>query len=289
MKNFVHKLYSGRDSKITVLLILSVFIFIGLACRGGSKTETKPIPQAFLGDWVGQDGTTISIRADGTGDYHSGSTKVDGGTAAVNEAERTLSITYFGIGKTLKVDQPPSGDQMKLDGVTFKRKGGFTSTETTSTNTTTTDTTKSSTPFSTDRPPTTSTSKADASRGTVPADDELQDMTHTALTDFNNAVQQGDFTDFYATISKAWQKQTTPETFNQGFKEFIDKKVDISKSNSMDASFSPEPSVEKKGGTSVLNVQGRYETSPLPVKFKLTYIPEGKQWKLFGIEVDTTR
>jgi len=35
-----------------------------------------------------------------------------------------LSVTFFGIGPTLKIDSPPSGDEMKLGGVVYRR-GGF--------------------------------------------------------------------------------------------------------------------------------------------------------------------
>jgi len=41
-------------------------------------------------------------------------------------------------------------------------------------------------------------------------------------------------------------------------------------------------------GLRKLIAKGCYDVTPRPVKFVLKWIPEGKQWKLFGIEVDTT-
>jgi hypothetical protein len=280
MKNFVGKLFVGRSARFNVLLVLCLFAFVGLGCFGsGRNKDAKPIPAAFLGDWTGQDGSTLSIRADGTGDYHSGGKKVDGGTAEVNEADKTISITFFGIGETLKIDSPPQGDTMKLSGVTYKRKGGFS----------VADSNSSDNSNKSDRKEkTTSTTKANAAKYEVPEDEEMQEMTRTALMDFNDAVQQGDFSDFHSTISKTWQKQTTPEKFNTAFSEFISKKVDISGVSSSDPQYSPAPSVQQDLGAKKLIAKGCYDTSPRPVGFTLKWIPEGKEWKLFGIEVDTT-
>lgn len=278
MKNFVGKLFVGRNAKFNVLLVLCAFAFVGLGCFGSGKSkDAKPIPAAFLGDWTGADGSTLSIRGDGTGDYRSGSTKIEGGTAEINEADKTLSITFFGIGKTLKIDSPPSGDTMKLDGVNFKRKGGSTVADTTNT------------PDSSKKTPTTTpATKANAAKWEVPGDDEMKEMSRTALLDFNSAVQDGDFAEFHTKISKLWQKQTTPEKFNQAFSEFIDKKVDISNISSAEPEYSPAPSVMQDLGAKKLIAKGCYDVSPRPVGFTLKWIPEGKEWKLFGIEVDTT-
>lgn len=281
MKNFVGKLFVGRSAKFNVLLVLCLFAFVGLGCFGSGKSkDAKPIPAAFLGDWQGQDGSSLSIRADGTGDYRSGGKKVEGGTAEVSEADKTISITFFGIGETLKIDSPPQGDTMKLNGVTYKRKGGFSVADTNSSD--------SKSDSSNKKEKTTSTTKANAAKYEVPEDEQMQEMTRTALMDFNEAVQDGDFASFHSTISKTWQKQTTPEKFNQVFSEFISKKVDISGVGSRDADFSPTPSVEMDGGAKKLIAKGCYDTSPRPVKFVLKWIPEAKEWKLFGIEVDTT-
>lgn len=282
MKKFVGKLFTGSHAKFNVLLVLCVFTFVGLGCFGSGKSkDAKPIPAAFLGDWTGQDGSTLSIRGDGTGDYRSGSTKIEGGTAEVNEADKTISITFFGIGKTLKIDSPPSGDTMKLDSVTYKKKGGSTVADTSNTPKDKPSNTKST-------PSTSSETKANAAKWEVPEDAEMQDMTHTALMDFNDAVAQGDFTDFHSKISKTWQKQTTPEKFNQAFDQFIAKKVDISNVADSQAKYTSGPSVEQDLGMKKLIAKGCYDVSPRPVGFTLKWIPEGKEYKLFGIEVDTT-
>ena len=131
--------------------------------------------------------------------------------------------------------------------------------------------------------------KADASKSEIPSDEELQDMVKTTLLDFNDAVAKGDFADFHTRIAKAWQTQVTPETFNTSFGKFIENKINIGNISSKEASFSPEPKIDRSRGLRELVVEGRYDTSPLPVKFELKYVPEGKEWKLYGISVDTTK
>ncbi len=132
------------------------------------------------------------------------------------------------------------------------------------------------------------TKKADASKGEIPADDELQEMVKTTLLDFNDAIQSADFTTFYGNISKLWQRQTSPAKLEDTFKVFIDGNNNFSSIRSKEAEFSSDPQIEKDKGFKELVLEGKYDTSPLPTKFTLNYTPEGKNWKLTGIIVDTT-
>lgn len=132
------------------------------------------------------------------------------------------------------------------------------------------------------------TKKADASKGEIPRDDELQDMVKTTLLDFNDAVTSADFTTFYTNISKLWQRQTSPAKLEDTFKIFIDGKNNFSSIRSKDAEFSSNPRVDDSKGFKELVLEGKYDTSPLPTKFTLKYTPESKNWKLTGIIVDTT-
>ncbi len=129
--------------------------------------------------------------------------------------------------------------------------------------------------------------KFDASSGEVPSEPDLQNLVKMTLLDFNDAVQKGDFKDFYATIAEVWQKEISPEKFNQAFKSFIDSKANISEIKSMEAEFSPEPKVTKTRGTVFLQVEGSYSTSPKPTKFELEYVAENNEWKLSRIRVKT--
>jgi hypothetical protein len=134
----------------------------------------------------------------------------------------------------------------------------------------------------------TSTSHADASKSEMPSDDELQAMTKETLLDFDSAVKKADFSDFYSHVAKEWQKQTTAEAMKTTFQGFIDKNISITDIDSLDAEFSPSPTIGREVGFKTLMLQGKYNTSPNLTKFELNYIANGKDWKLSKIVFDTT-
>lgn len=143
-----------------------------------------------------------------------------------------------------------------------------------------------SAPASTPKP---SFVKADASKSEMPSDEELQEMAKKTLLAFDEAVGDADFADFHESLSKEWKKQTTSDELKTSFQGFIDKDIRIGKISTMDATFSPDPVIEKEIGFKTLKLKGRYPTSPNSTKFLLHYIPNGKDWKLSRIEVDTTK
>ena len=130
--------------------------------------------------------------------------------------------------------------------------------------------------------------KSDASKGALPSDAELQEMVRTTLLDFDSAIQKEDFADFYSHLCKPWQSQTSPDKLKISFQPFIDKHISISTIRSLEAVFSPDPSVGREVGYKTLMLQGQYDTSPNLTKFEINYIPEGKEWRLSKIVVDTT-
>ena len=101
---------------ITASIVLALLLTIGLACGGG-----KPVPQAYQGNWIGSDGSTIYMDADGKAGFKLGSKEVTGGGAEIDEAAKTLTISLFGISNTWKIDQPPSGNVMILSGTRYTK------------------------------------------------------------------------------------------------------------------------------------------------------------------------
>ncbi len=128
--------------------------------------------------------------------------------------------------------------------------------------------------------------KADASTGKVPADDQLQEMARTTILDFNGALQSEDFTAFHRTISKPFQKEASPARFKEVFKSFIDAGIDFSEVRTLPAYFRPT-TIDKSRGAKTLNLKGSYSTSPRATNFDLKYVPEGSDWKLIYIEINT--
>lgn len=129
--------------------------------------------------------------------------------------------------------------------------------------------------------------KADASTGQVPTDAQAQELARTTVLDFNRAIQSGDFTDFHKTLSKPFQKQASVAKLEDAFKEFVEQKIDFSEIRTMPAYVGPAPSVETISGVKHLLLKGAYSTSGRPTRFDLKYIPEGKDWKLISIEINT--
>ena len=129
--------------------------------------------------------------------------------------------------------------------------------------------------------------KADASTGEVPDEAQLQAMAKETMLDFNDAIQDEDFSGFYDNISKVWQKETSPEDLEKGFKVFMDKNADFSQIRKLEADITGTPKIKRELGYKMLNLSGVYDTSPLPTKFDLKYVPQGKDWKLSYIRVST--
>lgn len=129
--------------------------------------------------------------------------------------------------------------------------------------------------------------KADASTGELPSEPQLQELARETMLDFSQAIQDEDFSDFYDKLSKAWQKETSPEDLKKGFSVFIDKKTDFSQIKNLEADMKGTPIIKRELGYKMLNMSGTYDTSPLPTKFDVKYIPEGTTWKLSYIRVST--
>lgn len=104
-------------NKTTLIFVLGIFLSLVIACGGGT-----PAPPKYQGDWVGEDGSTIYMHADGTAGFVIGSKKVTGGSAEFDDSAKTLTISLFGISQTWKIDQEPNDKEMKLDGKLYKKK-----------------------------------------------------------------------------------------------------------------------------------------------------------------------
>jgi hypothetical protein len=101
----------------TTLTVLAItFLFLVLACGGGD-----PAPPEYQGNWTGSDGSTIYMQNDGKAGFKFNSKSVDGGGATFDEAEKTLTISLFGISHTWKIDKEPKDGEMTLDGIVYRK------------------------------------------------------------------------------------------------------------------------------------------------------------------------
>ncbi len=242
-------------NKANLIFALSALLIVGLAC--GSKT---PPPPEYVGAWTSNDGTSITIRNDGSADYKSGSSSVSGGSAVVDEAAKTLKISLAGLGPTFKIDKAPSGNEMTLDGVVFKKSGGGSDT------------------------------KSSNEKPEIPSEEKLQTLVKTTFLDFGDAVQSSDFSDFHKKSASVWRDEFSPEQMLKAFQVFVDNKedYDFKKAVSpLDATFTPAPAIEKIRGLDALVVKGYYPTKPQQANFELKYVIDDGTWKLIGINIKT--
>lgn len=250
--NLKTSLNFGR-SFISPAIAVVALIFVVLGC--GSST---PPPSEYVGSWTGEDGTTMTIRASGSADYKSTNTTVDNGAITIDTGAKTLKIGFVGIGPSFTIDKPPSGNQMTLSGVVYKKGGS-------------------------------SDSKSDSSSPKAPSDDKVQSLVKNTMLDFSDAIKNDDFSSLISKSAKPFREQSSDEKMRENFKGFIDSKMNFSTVRNLTANFSKPPSVDTSGNFDVLIADGSFPTTPNKTKFVFKYINEDGDWKLIGINVDTTK
>ena len=120
----------------------------------------------------------------------------------------------------------------------------------------------------------------------MPTDGEIQYLVRETMLGFNDALQQEDFNAFYSTISKQWQKQTSPESLKSSFQSFIDGEANFGEIRSMTAEIE-DKKTRKQSGYNIFEVKGKYATSPIATTFNLKYVAESSEWRLIEIQVYT--
>ncbi|MEA3209024.1 MAG: hypothetical protein QOE70_2081 [Chthoniobacter sp.] len=120
----------------------------------------------------------------------------------------------------------------------------------------------------------------------VPEERDLRRLVTDTLLTFDAAIQQRSFTDFYETVSEAWQKQLTLGQLERAFQPFIENNVRLGGVRDAEMALDGPPSINTDG---VLVVNGHFPTAPYKTFFSLKYVYELPRWKLFGIDVNLQR
>lgn len=235
-----------------------VMLFFASSCGSKKNPEDlKPIPPEFYGEWQAQDGSRLQIFANGKGAFKIGGKSVEGGSVEYTPKTNSFEISLFGISETFRIDQAPSGNEMKLNGMLFRRVGGF------------------------------SPESQNAAGAALPSDAELKSLTYKSLRNFGNAVMIGDFTLFHALLAPEFQSQFTPEKLKAAFSQFVEQKVDVA-TLAQDAplTFSAPPHIDETG---VLRTKGvaASKVAPVDVLFSLDYAFRDGEWKLIGLDIRT--
>ncbi len=122
-----------------------------------------------------------------------------------------------------------------------------------------------------------------AGEAKMPSDSELRALALDSLLAFNEAVRADDFARFHEQISAAWQEQITAEQLATAFHDFTEKHIDIGGIKDVQPIFNEPPQIDSNG---VLVLSGYYPAKPNRVVFRLKYVYEHPNWKLFGIKVN---
>jgi hypothetical protein len=264
MKNQISSFLSKQNSRLNSVCVILILLAAVLGCSDSNpsaESAKKSVPPAYVGIWTAADGSTVTIRNDSSGDYKSGGKTVEGATVEVDEAAKELRFALFGFdaGK-YKIDQPPTGNKMKLDGMEYRRTGGFAVSDTENKTT-------------------------DSKTGEAPSESEMRPVVAETMRNFDLAIQSGDFGDFHSTISEMWQNQITADELKKAFATTIAQKNDFKLKDEQDATISSKPVLKDEGDT--LEVNGAYETTKNKnVRFRLKYIKENDEWKLLGIRLN---
>lgn len=116
----------------------------------------------------------------------------------------------------------------------------------------------------------------------VPSLDELRVLVTDDLNLLSDSIVNGDFSEYLSVASMQFQSQFTNEQLVEAYQPFITRKLHIK--SWMEGGFilSSEPSIDENG---VLEVSGKYLTSPESLKFTLSFVFSNNTWKSLGAHV----
>lgn len=277
MRKFFTMALFGTNAKTTLVLISAVLVFVALGCSG--KKGEKVVSSDYTGNWTTNSGITLNISSDGSVQYRNGASKLDGGKAYVDETGKTLRLDFVGLMtfKEFTIDQAPQNGMMKLDGEIYYTDEGKA---------------KSTAPPPVDVSGQTdaSTVIGDASAPTVPSADQNSQLVADTLAKFNEAIQDEDFSTFREeNCSAAYKEKFSAADLKKTFSAFIQEKdaIDeiLTSTQEMDPNYTQPAKIENSGSTKVLNLTGTFSTYPSNTKFELLFEPEGKQWKVRGVDI----
>ncbi len=127
---------------------------------------------------------------------------------------------------------------------------------------------------------------SDAQSQRMPDEKEIKQLIVRTLGQFDAAVQQKSFAEFYGDVSATWKKQLTVGQLERAFQPFINAGVRFGGLNEAEMQLDGPPSISTEG---VLVVNGHFHTAPYQVFFNMKFLYELPRWRLFGLDVNLQR
>lgn len=106
-------------ARVFSYLLIFALLTISISCSSPSKPAVRSENADYIGTWTSPDETTLVIRADGSCDYLSATETVTGARMKLDKANGKISFNEPEKWRAVEVD--PSVNQLKLDGVIFRR------------------------------------------------------------------------------------------------------------------------------------------------------------------------
>jgi hypothetical protein len=123
----------------------------------------------------------------------------------------------------------------------------------------------------------------------VPSTATCEAMVHDLTADFSRAIDTNDFSDIYRKASTDFQNTYTEDQMKGVFKTFVDKKrlvkPVLDKTDSLSPSFTPSPYIRTEKGLSILVLNGKFPTKPVPTNFEYEFVNRGGEWKMLKLIV----
>jgi len=117
----------------------------------------------------------------------------------------------------------------------------------------------------------------------IPSEDILIGLANGTLDSYAEAIELGDFTDYYNGMSDEYRSFTSLRVFSEAMEQHIDAGYDFSGIGTTDPVITSTSNYRKPTNqrTQIIMFEGRFEISPDPVYFKLRYVDEDGRWRLF--------
>src|SRR5204863_8551329 len=119
------------------------------------------------------------------------------------------------------------------------------------------------------------TSSDDKSSGDAPSKSDAEKLVKATFSDFADAVESGDFSEFYDNASGDFQTTYTKDQVKSTFNVFIENKSKalplLQDVQSRSASFSNGPSIETEKGTKMMVADGEFPSNPSSAKSETKY------------------
>lgn len=117
----------------------------------------------------------------------------------------------------------------------------------------------------------------------LPTDEEAKVIVHKTISEFVDAVEKEDFTNFYSKeAATLWQKQTSPEELKNSFTSFFSTKEALKEVKKIKPEISTS---ELKEQNTSWQVKGQFKAKRYTLDFDFEYLLQDGKMKLFALDI----